>query len=156
MLGAKNSVNKSLKTLTLKQGCMLPGTPHQVYELLMDSKKHASFTGGEAQISRQVGGEFTTFDGWASGKNVEFVPDERIVQTWRADDWPTEHYSTITIKLLKAPRATSGERSRTKSRGTKLLFTQTDVPASHAKSIAQGWKDYYWQPMKSLLEKQVS
>lgn len=128
-----------MKTITLTQCCMLPGTPHQVYELLMDEKQHASFTGGETKISRKVGGDFTTFDGWASGKNVELVPDQKIVQTWRADDWPTGHYSTISIKLLKAPK------------GTKLLFTQTDVPAAYAKSIAQGWKDYYWEPMKQAL-----
>ncbi|MBI4426822.1 MAG: SRPBCC domain-containing protein [Candidatus Kerfeldbacteria bacterium] len=86
---------------------MLPGTPHQVYELLMDEKQHASFSGGEASISQKVGGAFSTFDGWASGKNVELIPDKKIVQTWRADDWPAGHYSTITIKLLKAPRAKS-------------------------------------------------
>lgn len=139
-----------MKTTTLKQGCMLPGTPHQVYELLMDEKQHASFTGGEAQISRKVSGSFTTFDGWASGKNVELVPDQKIVQTWRADDWPAGHYSTITIKLLKVPKGLPAGRQ-----GTKLLFTQTNVPSQHAKSVAQGWKDYYWQPMKSLLEKRV-
>ncbi|MBI4426141.1 MAG: SRPBCC domain-containing protein [Candidatus Kerfeldbacteria bacterium] len=140
-----------MKTTTIKQGCMLPGTPHQVYELLMDEKQHASFTGGEASISQKVGGAFSTFDGWASGKNVELVPDQKIVQTWRADDprqergpakgggWPPGHYSTLTIKLLKAPK------------GTKLLFTQTDVPSQHAKSIARGWKDYYWNPLRELL-----
>ncbi len=119
---------------------MLPATPHQVYELLMDERQHAVFTGGEAKISREVGGEFTTFDGWASGKNIELVPDKKIVQTWRADDWPAGHYSTITIKLIKTPK------------GTKLLFTQTDVPANRAKSIARGWRDYYWQPMRLTLE----
>ncbi|MBI4092987.1 MAG: SRPBCC domain-containing protein [Candidatus Kerfeldbacteria bacterium] len=128
-----------MKNVTIKQGCMLPGTPHQVYEMFMDSKQHAAFTGGEALISQKVGSAFSTFDGWASGKNIELIPDKKIVQTWRADDWPAGHYSTLTIKLLKAPK------------GTKLLFTQIDVPAQHAKSIAQGWKDYYWEPMKLVL-----
>ncbi|MBE3119725.1 MAG: hypothetical protein IMZ50_13355 [Candidatus Atribacteria bacterium] len=31
-------------------------TPHDIYETLMDSKKHAAFTGGKASISRAVGG----------------------------------------------------------------------------------------------------
>ena len=119
----------------------MPGTPHQVFELLMDEKKHAAFTGGEAKMSRQVGGSFVTFDGWASGKNVELVPDKKIVQTWRGDDWPPGHFSTVTFQLVKAPK------------GTKLLFTQADVPLSVAKDIAKGWREYYWTPMKEFLVK---
>lgn len=130
---------RKLKTVTIKQGAMLPGAPHQVYELLMDSTKHAAFSGGETQISRKVGGSFHTFDGWASGKNIELVPDQKIVQTWRGDDWPAGHYSTVKFQLIKAPQ------------GTKLLFTQTDVPASVAKDIAKGWREYYWEPMKQAL-----
>lgn len=118
---------------------MIPGTPHQVFELWMDSTKHAAMTGGEAQISRQVGGTFQTFDGWASGKNLELVKDKKIVQTWRGDDWPAGHFSTLTVQLIKAPT------------GTKLLFTQVDVPADKAKDVAKGWREYYWVPMKKIL-----
>lgn len=118
---------------------MLPGTPAEVYSLLMDSKKHAALTGDEASISRNIGGSFSTFGGWAEGKNIELVPNKKIVQTWRAGDWPAGHYSTITLILIKAPN------------GTKLLFSQKNIPAQHAKSIAQGWRDYYWTPMKAAL-----
>ncbi len=119
---------------------MFPGTPHQVYELWMDSKRHAAFTNGEARISRKIGGSFSTFDGWASGKNIELIPDKKIVQTWRGDDWPDDHVSAITIRLLPA-----------KGGKTKLLFVQTDVPAGVAKDVAKGWRDFYWGPMKELL-----
>jgi activator of HSP90 ATPase len=118
---------------------MMPGTSHQVFEMLMDSKQHAAFTGEEASISRNIGGSFTTFGGWAQGKNVELVADKKIVQTWRADDWPADHFSTITIKLIQAPK------------GTKVLFAQIDVPANKAEDIAQGWREYYWVPMKRAL-----
>jgi activator of HSP90 ATPase len=128
-----------MRTVSIKQGGMFPGTPHDLFELWMDEKKHAAFTGGEAKVSRAVGGSFVTFDGWATGKNIELVKDKKIVQTWRADDWPLGHFSTLTIHLIKA------------SKGTKLLFSQTDVPANKAKDISQGWKDYYWGPMKKVL-----
>jgi len=128
-----------MKTITIKQGGMFPGTPHQIYELWMDSKKHASFTGGTVKMGRKIGGTFTTFDGWATGENIELAPDKKIVQTWRGEDWPTGHYSTITIRLLPAKG------------GTKLLFTQTDVPTAVAKDVAEGWRQYYWGPMKQTL-----
>ena len=118
----------------------MPGTPHQVFELLMDSKKHAAFTGGEANISRKVGGVFHTFDGWSDGKNVTLTKDKVIEQTWRASDWPAGHYSTIKFMLLPGPKGT-----------TKLLFSQRGIPKSKAKDIAQGWHEYYWEPMKAAL-----
>ena len=128
-----------MTTITIKQEGMFPGSPADIYELWMDSNKHAAMTGGEAQISRRVGGEFTNFDGWASGTNVELIPNKKIVQTWRANDWPAGHYSTLTIILVPA------------AQGTKLMFSQTDVPKNKAKAIAQGWRDYYWGPMKKVL-----
>lgn len=131
-----------MKTQTIKQGCMLPGTPHQVYELWLDSKKHSAFTNGAAKLSRKIGGSFATFDGWASGKNIELIPDKKIVQSWRGEDWPEGHFSLLTVKLLPAA-----------NKSTKLMFTQTEVPTSVAKSIAQGWKDYYWEPMNEFLRK---
>lgn len=115
---------------------MLPATPRQVYGAWMSSKQHAEFTGQECLISHKVGGKFTVFDGWASGENVELVPEKKIIQTWRADDWPAGAVSTITVQLIAEPK------------GTKLLFMQTGVPASKAKDIAQGWREYYWVPLK--------
>ncbi|MFA5107685.1 MAG: SRPBCC family protein [Patescibacteria group bacterium] len=125
-----------MKTITIKQGGMFPQSPHELYEIWLDSKKHAALTGDEAEISRKVKGLFFAFGGWATGVNMELVKDKKIVQTWRGDDWPEGVFSTITLKLLPAKG------------GTKLLFTQTGVPASKAKGVAQGWRDYYWTPLK--------
>lgn len=129
-----------MKTKVIKQTAEFAATPHQVYEALMDSVKHSEFTGGEAKISRKVGGKFTAYDGYAEGKNLELIPDEKIVQTWRAGDWPEGHYSEITFELTKAKT------------GTRLIFTQTGVPAEFYDDIAQGWIDWYWTPMKKMLE----
>jgi len=76
---------------------MFDASPHHVYEMLMDEKKHARFTGGAAQISRDVGGAFVTNSGYSTGTTRELVQDTKIVQTWRASDWPDDHYSTLTI-----------------------------------------------------------
>lgn len=131
--------NKKPTIASVKQGCMLPGSAHEVFELWMDEKKHAEVTGAKVIMSRAVGGEFSTFDGWATGKNIELIPNKKIIQTWRADDWPPGHFSTLTVHLLPGHG------------GTKLLFTQTGVPIAQSKSVAEGWKDYYWEPMKKYL-----
>lgn len=128
------------KTKTIKQSANFKASAHEVYEALMDSKKHSQFTGGKASISRNVGGKFTVYDGYAEGKNLELITDKKIVQFWRASDWPEGAESKVTF-ILTATKT-----------GTKLTFTQVGVPIECAKDIAQGWQDYYWEPMKEMLE----
>ncbi len=67
----------------------------------------------------------------------ELIEGRRIVQAWRASDWPTGVYSIVTFNL-----------DMVKKGKTKLLFTQTGVPNSKHQGITQGWKDFYWRPMK--------
>lgn len=130
-----------METKTVKQSVTLGASSHDIYEALMDSAKHAQFTGGEAKINRKVGGKFTVFDGYSEGVNIELVPNKKIVQTWRAGDWPEGHYSKVTFSLKEVES------------GTRLTFTQIGVPEEYYEDISQGWRDYYWAPMKKMLER---
>lgn len=127
---------------TLKQTVTFNATPEAVYDALMDAKKHAQFTGSKAVISKKIGGKFSTYDGGLHGTNIQLIPGKKIVQAWRCEmaDWPKEYFSQVTLELKKV-----GNK-------TKLIFTQTRIPDKCAKSIAQGWKDYYWIPLKEMLE----
>jgi len=133
-------MDKKVKTKTIRQSVTFSAVPHRIYEMLMDSKMHAEFTEVGATISRKVGGRFSTFDGWAEGKNLELVKDKKIVQLWRGSDWPAKHWSTVTYELKKA------------GKGTKLVFTHAGVPLDKAKDIAEGWKEFYWSKMKDFLK----
>jgi activator of HSP90 ATPase len=126
---------------TIHQTATFNASPHDVYEMLMDEQKHGELTGGEAKVSRKTGGKFTIYGGEIAGKNLELVPDKKIVQSWRYSDWPEGHYSTVTFSLEEIEN------------GTRLTFTQSDVPDDKYEDIKQGWKDYYWKPMKDMLEK---
>ena len=125
----------------INQSVTFRTTPHEVYEVLMDSKKHAAFSGGAAKISRAVGGEISAYDGYISGKNIELVPDKKIVQDWRAVDWPEDYFSRVIFELTPVPE------------GTRLDFTHTGIPEGEEASFEQGWIDNYWEPMKAFLEK---
>ncbi|OGN92852.1 MAG: hypothetical protein A2Z75_07305 [Chloroflexi bacterium RBG_13_50_10] len=130
-----------MKTKTVSQSVTFKTTPHEVYEAIMDSKKHSEFTDSQASMSRKTGGKFSVYGGDIAGVNLELIPDQKIVQSWRYSDWPEGHYSKVTFSL-KAVKE-----------GTRLTFTQTEVPDEHYEDIAQGWRDYYWAPMKEMLEK---
>ena len=125
----------------IRQSVTFRAAPHAVYEALMDSRKHAAFTGGAAKISRQVGGAIMAYDGYITGRNLELVPDQKIVQSWHASEWPEGHLSKATFKL--APVAG----------GTRLSFTHSNVPEKYVEDIRQGWIDNYWIPMKAMLNK---
>ncbi len=129
-----------METKNIKQSVTFKASAHAVYELLMDSRKHTVLAGDEARISRKVGGKFNV-GGYIEGVNLELVPDEKIVQTWRYEDWPKGHYSKATFSL-------SEEGGK-----TRLTFNQTGVPEEFYEDIKQGWIDYYWTPMKEILEK---
>ena len=126
---------------TIRQSATFKASPHEVYEALMDSRKHSKFTANQATISRKVGGKFSAYGDSLSGTNLELVPDKKIVQAWRANDWPAGHHSKATFTLTPVKG------------GTRLTFYQSGVPAEHYSGIKQGWIEFYWKPMKAMLEK---
>lgn len=133
-------MRKTIKTRTLRQGTMLRATPHEVYEMLMDSKKHAMFSGERARISRRVGGRIAAYSGWITGRNLKLTKDREIVQEWRGADWPKGHYSIVKFRLKRA------------GPNTKLMFSQTGIPESKYKEMRSGWGENYWEKMKAFLE----
>ena len=130
-----------MKTKIIKQKVTFKASPHDVYESIMDAKKHSSFSGSKAKITKKVGDKFLAYDGYIEGTNLKLVQDKEIVQSWRGSDWPNGHYSKARFLLKKSKN------------GTALEFTQTEVPAGQYEAIKSGWFEYYWEPMKEMLEK---
>ena len=129
-----------METKDIRQTVTFKADAHAAYELLMDAKKHSALAGDEAKISRKVGGKFNV-GGYIEGVNLELIPDEKIVQSWRYEDWPAGHFS----KAVFSFKQEGGK--------TKMTFIQTGVPVQFYDDIKQGWIDYYWTPMKEMLEK---
>ena len=129
-----------MKTKTLRHKVKFKVGPEDIYMALMDSRRHAAFTRSAADISPKVGGKIKAYDGYITGKNLELVPNKKIVQTWRASGWPADHDSKVTFRLKKMKN------------GSELTLVHEGVPEPESKSIDQGWIDYYWKPMKELLE----
>jgi len=125
---------------TIHQTVEFNAPAHDIYEMLMDSDKHAAFTESPAEISKEVGGSFTAYGDYIEGTNTELSPDKKIVQSWRASDWPDEHFSTATYELSEQDGKTI------------VTFTQENVPDDFMDDIAEGWNDYYWDKMKKMLK----
>ncbi len=133
-----------MATKTLKQTRTFNADAMDLYDLLMDSKKHSKMTGAKAKISSKVGGAFSAWDGYCSGENIELVPGEKIVQTWRGSDWPEGVVSRTTYSF-----ASVGPGK------TKLTFTQSGIPEQEYEGVKQGWIDFYWDPMANIVSQKT-
>lgn len=71
-----------------------------MYEILMDENRWKGFTQSNAKISKDVGGEFSIFDGSVMGTNVDLQPGKLIVQKWRFGSWPDGVFSTVYLSFL--------------------------------------------------------
>lgn len=108
----------------------MPASSEKIYKEWLSSKVHSAFTGNTSKETVRKGGKFNVWNGHISGKNLELKPFKKILQVWRTTD-----------SMLKLTLEKSGK-------GTKLTLTQTNIPEGQADSYKQGWKDYYFAPMK--------
>lgn len=124
----------------------------RVYEALTDAKQFdkviqmsAAVKTGMAkapnppELGREAGGAFALFGGYVTGRHIELVPNERIVQAWRAGSWDPGIYSIAKFELVEA------------GSGTKIVFDHTGFPKGDAEHLAEGWRINYWEPLGKLL-----
>jgi hypothetical protein len=70
-------------TPAILQHVKFHASPKILFEMYMDSGKHAAATGAPAKMSRKIGGEWHAHGGAIGGKNLLIVPGQKIVQAWR-------------------------------------------------------------------------
>lgn len=123
----------------------------RVYEALTDSQQfdkvmrlsaamRSMATGTKpAEISRDAGGAFSIFGGYVSGRQIELVPNERIVQAWRPQSWKAGDYSIVKFELVE------------QGAGTKILLDHRGFPDGTGQHLAVGWSENYWEPLQQYL-----
>jgi len=124
----------------------------RVYEALTDAKQFqkvillsAAVQSGmakgniPAEIVAEPGGAFKLFNGFIIGRNLELVPNERLVQAWRVAYWPAGAWSLTKFVLVE------------QGSDTKLVFDHTGFPKGDADHLLEGWNGNYWQPLAKFL-----
>ncbi|CAL5005823.1 unnamed protein product [Urochloa decumbens] len=117
-----------------------------IYEILMDENRWKGFTQSNARISREVGGEFSLFDGSINGINEELQEGKLIVQKWRFGSWPDGLYSTVRL-MFDEPE----------SGVTIIKLKQTDVPmedkygnSTVVENTERGWRELIFQRIRGV------
>ncbi|MGA3058925.1 MAG: SRPBCC domain-containing protein [Candidatus Bathyarchaeia archaeon] len=130
------------KVKTIKQKVVIPASPREVYDAYVDPKIHSKFTGSKATGKAVIGGKFTAWDGYISGKYLELEDGKRVVQEWTSTDFPKgSGPSRLELCFNKVPE------------GTELVMVHSDVPEEQADEASEGWTEWYWDPLKKYFSK---
>jgi activator of HSP90 ATPase len=136
----------------IRQEVMFEAGPQRVYEALTGAKNFDMITrlsdgavmlsaagAKPTAISNEAGGSFTLFGGYVTGRHIEMLPNERLVQAWRAASWKPGEFSIAVFSL-----AAEGAK-------TKLTFDHRGFPDGAGSSLAKGWHMHYWEPLAKFL-----
>ncbi|PIA53355.1 hypothetical protein AQUCO_00900138v1 [Aquilegia coerulea] len=117
-----------------------------LFEILMDDNRWRGFTQSNAKISKEVGGEFSIFDGSVTGINEELQEGKLIVQKWRFASWADGIYSTVRITLDEPEPGF-----------TVVKLKQTGVPeedrygnSTVIENTERGWRDLIFHKIRAV------
>ena len=123
---------------SLHQEVDLPASPERVYQALLDAKQFAEFSGMAAEIDPAAGGAFSMFGKIIFGRNVELIPNQRIVQAWGDKGWGSGVYSLAKFEL------------KAQGSQTRLVLDHTGFPEGSYDHLYDGWHGHYWEPLKKF------
>jgi activator of HSP90 ATPase len=136
----------------IHQQVTLDASPQRIYEALTSTQDFDMITrlsdaavllnataAKPTAISTEVGGPFTLFGGYITGRHLEMLPNQRLVQAWREGSWKPGAFSIATFYLT----AEGGK--------TKLNFEHRGFPDGDGVSLARGWHSHYWEPLAKFL-----
>jgi activator of HSP90 ATPase len=114
--------------------------PDTLFEMYLDARSHAAFTGAPAVVEPRVGTAFSAFDGMLSGTLLHLQPKRLIVQTWRSGNWPADSIDSVLVLSFW-----------TQQSGARIELVHVNVPDEDFAGVSQGWEKYYWTPWRSYL-----
>jgi activator of HSP90 ATPase len=126
----------------IKISATFPVKSKKIYDAWLNGKEHTAMTGSSATASNKIGGKFTAWDKYICGKNLELVPNKRILQAWRSTEFSKDQLdSYLLVKFEEAKN------------GTKVSIIHSEIPDGTGSSFKKGWKDFYFAPMKKYFDK---
>ena len=109
--------------------------PEKVFTYFADADKWTAWQGVEAEIELVSGGIWrvnVTGAGFASGRVVEVVENERVVFTWGWEQGPPVAAGSTTVAIELVP---DGD-------GTLIRLTHSNLPPDQIEIHRHGWKHY--------------
>lgn len=103
--------------------------PSDIYSALTNPYTIELWSGYPAVMSEEPGSEFSLWEGDITGRNLEFIPDRKVVQEWFFGDQEERSIVTITIYPDKG--------------NSSVTVEHTNIPDEDFAEIAEGWREFY-------------
>jgi activator of HSP90 ATPase len=139
------SSDTQVPVITVEHSVDFDASAADIFNMYADARKHAKVIGAQARLERRVGGKFSAWGGGVSGINVALRTPTLIVQAWRTETFPVDHFSILQLSIAPVGRGRS-----------RLTLRQHGVPRDCAEEIAGNWHACYWEPIKALLAQQAA
>lgn len=123
---------------TYKKYYHFNASPQQVYITLTNPATIQLWSGEEAVMSTVPGSEFSLWGESIVGKNLEFIPDKKIVQEWYFGEQPEPSIVTIILHEDK--------------NGTSLELRHTGIPDEDYDDIVEGWNTNYFASLEDFFD----
>ncbi len=138
---AQSSGNSTtVNTTTVTESEEFRTTAEELYKTFTDPHRIAAFTRAPPKVfeGAKKGGKFELFGGNVSGEFLELVEPTKVVQSWRLDQWPKGHYSTLQIEF---------DQNDVDS-VTVMRVTWSGVPVGQEDVTKTNWDQYYVHSIK--------
>ncbi len=123
---------------TFKKYYSFNAPPEQVYATLTNAATIQLWSGEPAIMSTEPGSEFSLWNDSIVGKNLEFIPDKKIVQEWYFGEQPEPSVVTIILHKDKG--------------GTSLELRHTGIPDDDYEDIVEGWNINYFGSLEDFFD----
>lgn len=114
---------------TFKKTFRINAETSDVYAALTNPYTIELWSGYPAEMSQVPGSEFSLWEGDITGKNIEFIPDRKLVQEWYFGD--QQEKSIVTINILP------------EGGNSVVSVEHTNIPDDDFNDIAEGWREFY-------------
>lgn len=122
----------------LEQTYTIKSPVSKVWEALTDASVAEQWGAGPAKVDAKVGGEFSYWDGDIHGVFTKLVHEKRIEQDWYGHDNPTWKY-TVTFTFEENGKNT-------------IVYMLYEGDIVDEQRDINDWREYYFDPIKNLLE----
>jgi activator of HSP90 ATPase len=129
-------------TKNLITAASLPSPPDRLFDMYLDPREHAAFTGLPVTIGPRPGDAFRAFDGAIWGTILHVEAKRLIVQTWRSVNFPPVAIDSVLI-LTFHPQGNGG----------RIELTQINVADEDFAGVSHGWEEHYWTPWRNYLQR---
>lgn len=135
-----STTGAKVNTTTVTDSEEFRTTAEELYQTFTDPQRLAAFTRAPPKVfeGAHVGGKFELFGGNVVGEYQVLEPGKRIVQSWRLQQWPAGHFSTLEIEF---------DQNDVDS-VTVMRVNWTGVPVGQEEVTKENWQTYYVHSIK--------